>query len=787
MTRARKENRGSRTRPAAFAPKRPVTEASHHQRSGDPSASTPRKRKRRAAKLNPQDLKEFVPLGGSFGANAASLIAGPDGTNEQAEGEDNSKSEQQETSLTPSMNWNTGAKASIRVSLRERPHATYTVSAQEPAVPTGNSGASQGSAKEAPMEDYKVQAELAVAEGRRLYIGNLAYATTEADLEDFFREYSIDDLKIPVNPRTSRSLGYAFVTLSTADEAARAVEGLSGSQFADRKLSVQFARPGTGTDEPDQKAEQSRMKASARYALNPQQTTNFISRNRDTGKDFSSKPSSNETVLAPHPSKSGTEPGPSAHDPQAPETDIHRQPYPHQLRSLNSHPVEMGCNSSEDEGGVLVNIQDDSEHESGEITDSRDSEMDTHQETSHGPFDLDGADYDDDPDADVETEAESSEESDAMMDYANSEARVGSSSYRHPFSVGLTRSSPPRNLAQLDQGDIDLQLRYFYVGKGRHEVDLSEPVRCLICTGKGHMAAECDKLNCDRCGEHNAHSIWNCPLSAVCSSSRCRQPGHSASVCPGHARGPDLAAICEMCERKGHTVVDCELRWRTSGRPWESNLEDKRIRFECYECGGSGHLGNDCRFRRPGKRLGSTSWTYHQHRRQAERSTQGISIKGRAQQPRQEPILIDSSDDEEANFRRPRISGPAPKGQIRVMAGSGSQPAQSQSQRQPTSNNHRQRDERVSGRQRSASPRRMDYEVGQNYEYKAEPARNMPPSRHGPYREGSLYQQPPLPREPPPYRRPSPPSPVEARRRGTGEAYRPMPSSARQAWIQSRR
>lgn len=47
---------------------------------------------------------------------------------------------------------------------------------------------------------------------------------------------------IPTNPRTTRPVGYAFVDLSTADEAQKAIEDLSGKVVLDRKVSVQLAR-----------------------------------------------------------------------------------------------------------------------------------------------------------------------------------------------------------------------------------------------------------------------------------------------------------------------------------------------------------------------------------------------------------------------------------------------------------------------------------------------------------------------------------------------------------------
>lgn len=90
------------------------------------------------------------------------------------------------------------------------------------------------------------------AEGRRLYIGNLAYATTEGELKEFFKGYLVESVSIPKNPRTDRPVGYAFVDLSTPSEAERAIAELSGKEILERKVSVQLARkPEAATDKAE--------------------------------------------------------------------------------------------------------------------------------------------------------------------------------------------------------------------------------------------------------------------------------------------------------------------------------------------------------------------------------------------------------------------------------------------------------------------------------------------------------------------------------------------------------
>ncbi|KAK5114775.1 hypothetical protein LTR85_010088 [Meristemomyces frigidus] len=104
-------------------------------------------------------------------------------------------------------------------------------------------GASVGAGGDKPINASQNEAVIAsAAEGRRLYIGNLAYATTEGELKDFFKDYLVETTSIPTNPRTTRPVGYAFVDVSTASEAERAINELNGKSIMDRKVSVQLAR-----------------------------------------------------------------------------------------------------------------------------------------------------------------------------------------------------------------------------------------------------------------------------------------------------------------------------------------------------------------------------------------------------------------------------------------------------------------------------------------------------------------------------------------------------------------
>lgn len=57
---------------------------------------------------------------------------------------------------------------------------------------TATDGASVGASDNKPINASQNEAVIAsAAEGRRLYIGNLAYATTEGELKEFFKEYLV--------------------------------------------------------------------------------------------------------------------------------------------------------------------------------------------------------------------------------------------------------------------------------------------------------------------------------------------------------------------------------------------------------------------------------------------------------------------------------------------------------------------------------------------------------------------------------------------------------------------
>lgn len=84
----------------------------------------------------------------------------------------------------------------------------------------------------------------------RLYVGNLAFHTTEDTLQQTFSAVgTVSEAKLVIDRETGRSRGFAFVSMSTDEEAQAAIDQLNGADLDGRALRVNIAeerRPGGG-------------------------------------------------------------------------------------------------------------------------------------------------------------------------------------------------------------------------------------------------------------------------------------------------------------------------------------------------------------------------------------------------------------------------------------------------------------------------------------------------------------------------------------------------------------
>jgi len=78
----------------------------------------------------------------------------------------------------------------------------------------------------------------------KLFVGNLSFNTTENDLQDAFAAHgTVIEANLMVDRASGRSRGFAFVTMSTPEEAQKAIEALNGASLGGRNLTVNIARP----------------------------------------------------------------------------------------------------------------------------------------------------------------------------------------------------------------------------------------------------------------------------------------------------------------------------------------------------------------------------------------------------------------------------------------------------------------------------------------------------------------------------------------------------------------
>jgi len=79
---------------------------------------------------------------------------------------------------------------------------------------------------------------------KKLYVGNLAFQTTSQDLQQLFAQVgTVESASVIEDRDTGQSKGFAFVEMSTDDEAAAAIEQFNGKEVAGRALKVNEARP----------------------------------------------------------------------------------------------------------------------------------------------------------------------------------------------------------------------------------------------------------------------------------------------------------------------------------------------------------------------------------------------------------------------------------------------------------------------------------------------------------------------------------------------------------------
>jgi cold-inducible RNA-binding protein len=80
--------------------------------------------------------------------------------------------------------------------------------------------------------------------GTKLYVGNLSFNTTENELQELFSQAgTVQEVTLMQDKFTGKSRGFAFVTMSSEEDAQNAISKFNGQTVEGRPLTVNEARP----------------------------------------------------------------------------------------------------------------------------------------------------------------------------------------------------------------------------------------------------------------------------------------------------------------------------------------------------------------------------------------------------------------------------------------------------------------------------------------------------------------------------------------------------------------
>ena len=84
-----------------------------------------------------------------------------------------------------------------------------------------------------------------------IFVGNLAFSTTDHDLRQLFEQYgAVDKVSLITDRETGRAKGFGFVEMPDSRAAQSAIQGLHGKDLRGRALTVNEAKPRAPRREP---------------------------------------------------------------------------------------------------------------------------------------------------------------------------------------------------------------------------------------------------------------------------------------------------------------------------------------------------------------------------------------------------------------------------------------------------------------------------------------------------------------------------------------------------------
>lgn len=77
-----------------------------------------------------------------------------------------------------------------------------------------------------------------------LFVGNLAFSTTDSELESLFTQHGeVSSAQVITDRDTGRSRGFGFVEMNSDDAAQQAISALDGTDVNGRQIKVNIAKP----------------------------------------------------------------------------------------------------------------------------------------------------------------------------------------------------------------------------------------------------------------------------------------------------------------------------------------------------------------------------------------------------------------------------------------------------------------------------------------------------------------------------------------------------------------
>ncbi|KAJ7700061.1 hypothetical protein B0H17DRAFT_1048404 [Mycena rosella] len=207
-----------------------------------------------------------------------------------------------------------------------------------------------------------------------------------------------------------------------------------------------------------------------------------------------------------------------------------------------------------------------------------------------------------------------------------------------PAHVSVFGETPIDILAAAPDSDGDDYIEYLDYDNRKNFVryyddELEErrsKIVCKRCNAEDeHITMNCPVLICSTCGARDEHPTRSCNIGKICFS--CGMKGHINTDCPNRYSRRNYDG-CERCNSSSHQTSECPMIWRLYvyvedaeqvgivqarkvkkgvplGQGGEGYIADDEW---CYNCGGSGHWGDDCReFYHPEPIVEPTAFSYH--------------------------------------------------------------------------------------------------------------------------------------------------------------------------------